>query len=398
MSRHACAAGLGLTLALLLVGGCGSGSGGDDGDGGAQHDGTAHGDGLPGDGGPPGDTGPTGDGGGDDGPPAPAKPRFVGRFESSDGGPIFALSGSMVETRFTGSGLTMRLDDSSDPSASNRYTVVVDQGTPTVIPANTSTQQYVLAQGLGADDHVVVVWKNTEWFEGDAQLLGIDLAAGGAFLPTPAPARRLEFVGDSITCGYGDLGADQNCPFTPATESHYLTYAGLTARALGADQITVCQSGIGMYRDNGGDTNNTMAALYPLSHAYGPTWDFGLYVPHAVVINLGTNDFAQGTPDEAAFKNAYRTFLTYVRGKYATATIILAAGPMLGGSELTTLRTWLDALVTERAGAGDSRFAVVEFATQDGTLGYGCDWHPSAAEHDAMADVLIPALQSRLGW
>lgn len=121
-------------------------------------------------------------------------------------------------------------------------------------------------------------------------------------------------------------------------------------------------------------------------------------MPHAVVINLGTNDFAQWTPDEAAFKNAYRGFLAYVRGKYANAWLVLAVGPMLGGAEYTTLRTWLNALVAERAGAGDSRAAVIEFPTQDGTLGYGCDWHPSAAEHDAMADLLVPLLQTKLGW
>jgi lysophospholipase L1-like esterase len=395
MSRHAYAAGFGLFLVLLLVGACGGNGGANDGDGGTGQDGTTHGDGAPQvDGGPPGDTGPTPDGGGEDGPPAPSAPRFVGRFEGTDAGPVFAYSGSYVETRFNGTGLTLRLDDSGNQ---NRYTVVVD-GTATVLSADPAVQQYVLAQGLTAGPHQVFVWKNTEWYEGDAQFLGIDLAAGGSFLPTPAPGRRLEFIGDSITCGYGDLGSDQNCNFSVDTESHYFSYAGLAARALGADQITVCQSGIGVYRDYGGDTTNTMSVIYPLSRAYGPAWDFGLYVPHAVLVNLGTNDFAQGTPDETAFKSAYRDLLSYIRGKYPTALILCAVGPMLGGSEFTTLRTWLNALVAERTGAGDANFAVVEFPTQDGSLGYGCDWHPSAAEHDAMADVLVPILANRLGW
>jgi lysophospholipase L1-like esterase len=398
MSRLAHAAGSALTLALLLAAGCGGSGGTDHGDG-SQHDGATPGDALPGDGGQPGDTGPLPDGTVPaDGPPAPSAPRFVGRFESTDGGPIFSFSGSMIETRFAGTGLTLRIDDSSSTGWSNQYTVVVDDGTPTILAVNSSSQQYVLAQGLAAGDHRVVVWKNTEWYEGDAQLLGIDLAAGGAFLPTPAAARRLEFVGDSITCGYGDLGGDQYCNFSPDTESHYLTYAGLTARALGADQVTVCQSGIGAYRDYDGNTSNTMGVLYPLSGGEGAAWDFGRYTPHAVLINLGTNDFATGTPNATAFKSAYLDLVVTIRGKYPNATILLAAGPMLGGSELTTLKGWLADLVTQRATAGDTALAVVEFPTQDGSLGYGCDWHPSADEHEAMATILTGVLRTRLGW
>ena len=60
----------------------------------------------------------------------------------------------------------------------------------------------------------------------------------GALMDPPAGAGRLiEVIGDSITCGYGNLGtlADADC-FT--TESHWDTYGAVAARALGAEVST----------------------------------------------------------------------------------------------------------------------------------------------------------------
>jgi hypothetical protein len=48
--------------------------------------------------------------------------------------------------------------------------------------------------------------------------------------------------------------------------------------------------------------------------------------------------------------------------------------------------------------AGDARISSLEFPIQDGSLGYGCDWHPSRATNRAMADRLVAELRGRLGW
>lgn len=75
-----------------------------------------------------------------------------------------------------------------------------------------------------------------------AQFFGFRCA--GRFLTPPeGPARRIEVIGDSITCGYGVDGADQYCPFSAATENHYRTYAAIAARDLGADLATLAWSG-----------------------------------------------------------------------------------------------------------------------------------------------------------
>jgi len=40
----------------------------------------------------------------------------------------------------------------------------------------------------------------------------------------------------------------------------------------------------------------------------------------------------------------------------------------------------------------------VEFPQQDGSTGYGEDWHPSIATHQLMAERLTAEIKNKLGW
>jgi lysophospholipase L1-like esterase len=363
-------------------------------------DGGVPGDAVPGtDGTPPDGTVATDGQGQEDAPPALAQPRLIGRFDTSDpSGAVFGWSGSAIEARFSGTGITLRMSDPSSTSDSNRYSIVIDDGTPEFVEINSSRQSWALASGLADTPHKVVVWRDTEWSGGEANFLGFDLEAGGQYLPTPALNRRIEVIGDSITCGYGDIGAGPNCPYKKNTQQHYETYEAVAARSLEADLITICVSGIGIYQGYGGDTSFIMPPMYPrtLPNRDTPAWSFSSWVPHAVVINLGTNDWSTGSLAESNFKTPYRAFLDTIRGHYPDAWLFLAVGPMLGGTNYGTTRDWLTQLIAERA--GETRMSVVEFGTQDGSLGLGCDWHPSVGEHAYMAGILEDLIRQKLGW
>lgn len=81
---------------------------------------------------------------------------------------------------------------------------------------------------------------------------GLYVDEGKELAPAPVlPRRRIEFIGNSITCGYGIESEDRDAPFTYNTENHYYTYAALTARALQAQHLVVARSGIGVYRNYG---------------------------------------------------------------------------------------------------------------------------------------------------
>jgi hypothetical protein len=54
------------------------------------------------------------------------------------------------------------------------------------------------------------LWRRTEANNyAPSQFFGLDFG-GGTLLPMPAPAHKIEVIGDSITCGYGNEGATES--------------------------------------------------------------------------------------------------------------------------------------------------------------------------------------------
>ncbi|MGC4094479.1 MAG: SGNH/GDSL hydrolase family protein [Polyangiaceae bacterium] len=319
--------------------------------------------------------------------------RFVGRVDRSDpAGARFAWSGSGFVARFQGSSVSVKL-------SAGQFTVLVDGAEKPKLVADGNMTE--LASGLAPGEHTVEVYRRTEANQGESQLLGIDFGSGKALPPSPAPARRLEIVGDSITCGYGNEGPNRDCHFSPDTENHYLSYAALTARALGAELHTIAWSGKGVVCNYG---DGASSCVDPLPTYYERTlparadsrWDFSQWQAQAVVVNLGTNDFStQEDPTPAEFEAAYKALLARIRTNYPEATILLTNGPMLGGADLTLVRTSLQNIVTS---LNDPKIKAFELAPTAEADGWGCDWHPSLATHRKMADQLTAVLKTALAW
>ncbi|HNY30349.1 MAG TPA: hypothetical protein PKO15_05625, partial [Fibrobacteria bacterium] len=59
----------------------------------------------------------------------------------------------------------------------------------------------------------------------------------------PGTDRRIEFYGNSITCGYGILDSVASHSFKVQTEHEGLTYAAQAADSVGAERHTICWSG-----------------------------------------------------------------------------------------------------------------------------------------------------------
>jgi len=281
-------------------------------------------------------------------------------------------------------------------SGSNVFEVVID-GKHTVLTLDAGTKKYALGTGLAAGAHDLLLYRRTEASFNETTFNGFDLASS-AYLPVNLPTRRLEVIGDSMSAGYGNEGT-LPCVFTAATENHYLTYEAIAARAVNAELYTEAWSGIGMLRNYEGGTTNVMPDRYPrtLPDRATSTWDFTKFIPNAVVINLGTNDFAQGDPG-APFQAAYTKFVTDLRGHYPAARFFLALGSMLSGESYTKAGTYLKAVIAERAAAGDKNLTLLEFGSQDSADGLGCDYHPSLKTHQKMADKLTAALKADLAW
>lgn len=379
-----------LSFTALLAIGCGSSAADDVApteDGGAGGDAIATGDGNA------DSTADTSDGANDSsmddafdaGPPAV---RFVGRFDTSDAaGPKFEWSGSQIIARFSGTGVRVKLQAGSNV----QLAVIIDGGTPTVLKPMSGTTTYTLASGLAAGTHEVTLWRRSEAFFGEAQFLGFEFDGGMLLPPSPPPAHKIEIIGDSITCGYGNEGAGPSCMFTADTENNYLAYDGVAARQLGADLVAPCWSGIGMYRNYDGATTGTMPEKYPLTEpTLSKPWDFTKWIPDVVVINLGTNDFAKGDPG-MAYQTAYLAFVRDLRKHYPSAWIF-AVEPVDGSAK------YIDAVISTLAGEGDKKITSFVFAPRDAADGWGCDYHPSVATDAKMGKQLADAIKAKVGW
>ncbi|MBP5455883.1 MAG: hypothetical protein J6Y37_05240 [Paludibacteraceae bacterium] len=216
--------------------------------------------------------------------------------------------------------------------------------------------------------------------------------------------RRLEFIGNSITCGYGVDAANENCTFEDSTSNFAKSYAFLTAQAFNAEMMVVARSGIGVYRnydDKPEGSVRPMPVVYRnvLISEAETRWDFASYQPDLLIVNLGTNDLSTPGFRMELVDSAYRNFLDEVREHYPDTKILLLTGCMLHPTPvLDEFKARLDTIVAERKRKGDERLFRLDFEPQDGSLGYAADWHPSQRQQQNMADTLIPFVSSIMGW
>jgi lysophospholipase L1-like esterase len=266
-------------------------------------------------------------------------------------------------------------------------------------------QTVTLATGLDPGDHVIELYRETEGTYGASTFSGF---AEGTLTGAPASSgRRVEVVGDSISAGYGNLGVEPHpdwvanpaCHWSAENSSWFQTYAAVAGHALGAEVSTVARSGWGMSRDRDGDAAGVLPSVYEYAVGTQDSTPWGFEPPASVVvINLGTNDINLGDPG-TAFETAYVDFLQHVRSRYPDAWVFATIGSMLGGADLDVINAHLANVV---ATLGDDRVVTFDLGTQDlgenGEIPTGCDWHPSAADHARMAEILRARLQTHLGW
>jgi len=342
---------------------------------------------------------------------APSQTPFVnvtGRADWRDpAGPRFAWPATEIQATFTGTGIDVRLGD----TGTNFFAVRIDDGTPTSVATARGTARYTLASTLTPGRHTVALTKRTESNVGVVQFLGF-LPHDGVLVkderPSPDSPRRIEFIGDSVTCGYGNLGTDPEQHFSSDAEDETLAYGALTAAQLGAEHTAIAYSGIGMYRNYSGSTLEPMPLrfLRTLADDRTSVWTFSTPAPDVVVVALGGNDFATGDPG-SAFTDAYVEFVRRLRTLYPRAFVVCALSPLLsdahpvGALHRTKAKAYLRAAVQKiRSDHSENRERVsyFEFSELQPSEGFGSDHHPSAASHRRMAGELVTFLRATLKW
>jgi lysophospholipase L1-like esterase len=312
----------------------------------------------------------------------------------------FNFPGTQIIAAFEGTSLKMMARPES-----GYFMVQIDNAEPFKVGFNAKRDSVVtVATALPAGIHSFKAMYAIEGLFRHPEFHGLILDEGCSLVEAPAlPERKIEFIGNSITCGYGVESITKEDPFEDETENHFYTYATLTAKALGAQHTAIARSGIGVYRNYdgpkaGNKENMPWQYEYTLFNDHSERWDFSRYQPQLVCINLGTNDLSTPNFDIKLYEKAYRAFLKTVRGHYPNAKIVLVTGPMLGEKESSQQRKVLDGIRKDFNDNGDKEIYRFDFTFQTGDLMYGASWHPSFWQHQKMAGELIAFLRPLMGW
>ena len=228
---------------------------------------------------------------------------------------------------------------------------------------------------------------------------------GAVIAPTDEKPLKIEFIGDSITCGYGVDDSNLQSEFSCEAENAMKSYAYIAADLLGADYSLFSYSGYGIISGYSGDgVRNTRELLPPYYESCGFSyssvngtklkdipWDFSAFVPDIIVLNLGTNDNSFCAFHNEAyreFEDSYLAFLKVVRRCNPNAHIICSLGIML-----TEPLPYIENAVKR---LGDSNVSVFRYTMQNGLLGFGSNWHPSEDTQRRAGEELAEYIKSIL--
>lgn len=337
--------------------------------------------------------------------------RPIGRSIFRDGVRYLSWSCSAVEFVFTGTEVCAEIwtdwvRDEPWKTMFQPYAAVFVNGEMSCrFAVKAGTKSYTIYK---SDTPKTVTIRIVKLSESAFSKIGIaGLSADGELRPTKQPARKMEFIGDSITCGFGIEGKSADERFSTRTENPCKTYAALTAEHFGAEYDLISWSSIGVYSSSCPEDADKPADGWIMPMLYDYTdigidnilgsepvlWDFNSFVPDVIVINLGTNDssFTKDIPERTAdFKKAYAEFLRHIREKNPGSYIICTLG-MMGGALGGKLFPAVDEAVRE---INDEKIFSLELDEQLAADGTGCENHPNTVTHRKAAQKLIKKIES----
>ena len=322
--------------------------------------------------------------------------KMVGRYHLNTGFSAYAFSnsGAGISFAFKGTSLEVKLASSAYNESNYTYAAVyIDDREPIAIKV-TKSGWYTVAEDLEPEMlHNVRILKRSESNCGILVIETIKISEGGElYTAKPYPTdRKIQVLGDSITCGYGNLynGGTYSC-YTDVEDGTY-TYATILGERYGAELDTVCISGIGL-----GTPDNEPWPILPAykqqDNASYSDFDFTSFVPDVIIVALGTNDDAQGaTHDEV--KTAGTELIEFIRSKYPDAHIIWSYGIMSRGS-----MNAIDELIKSQQAKGDTKLHFLPTQADEANEGIGLYGHPNKKTHERMANEIGALIEQLTGW
>ncbi|KAI9906955.1 hypothetical protein PsorP6_003527 [Peronosclerospora sorghi] len=231
--------------------------------------------------------------------------------------------------------------------------------------------------------------------------------------PEPQSVRKMEFIGDSDTCGFGNEGKASSSKnlfgMKGRMENVYNGYACVTARMFGAEAHVLAWSGKGVH-SNSADWGPNMPTLWKNTLASRPgDWDMSSWIPDVVVINLGINDLSPPASAETDIITGYATFLLEVRSYRPDAHIfcVVYDDGCISSEDSETNRKFVSLQLQEiikvaisKVNKHDDKMHYTFIKVEEG-LGkedYASMMHYAVSGHVKIAKVLAEEIAMQIGW
>ncbi len=348
------------------------------------------------------------------------KVKVTGRTLFAEGVRYLGYSGSSASFTFVGKKAVAEIWSDADAwgeELKGRIAVYVNNGEEPVkrICLDKPEGIYTLYESDTEEQVTVKIMKYSEAAFGKCGIRYIEIDTDKLCPPPTACERKMEIIGDSITCGYGVEAENELQPFHTATENPTKSYSLLTAKDLGAEVNLVSWSGNGIVSGYVEETATEPSDKWLMPEVYRYTdisgseklfgedesrwekWDFSRFVPDIILINLGTND-CSWCKDIQERKNDYRDryveFLKYIRENNPGAEILC----MLGTMDQRVLKELEEAVKIFKTTQKDEKVHFLSLPPQNPEDGYGADWHPCEFTQKRTAELVVREIKSIMNW
>lgn len=334
--------------------------------------------------------------------------RHLGRTVFQDGVCWASMSGSGVEFDCMGEYVkfTLLCEDAESLRNNHRPRIAVFADGELVIDTvlNSSSETFTVDLEEYSFNAVIKIIKLSESMYSSFGVGEIETYGKRDIKPTQKKELSIEFIGDSLTAGFGVDETRTNADFSTATEDFTKTYAYLTAKELDANYSAVAFSGYGVlsgYTKSHLNSEDTIFSVYEKAitnkkfemQAALDTW-YGEESNDIVVINLGTNDASYCVNGERrkAFTEKYEELLSLVRKYNSDAFIICALGDV-NNSMYPYIK---QAVENFRQRESDLKITCTVLNYNMAENGSVIQGHPSFAAHQAAAAELTALIENIL--
>jgi lysophospholipase L1-like esterase len=255
-----------------------------------------------------------------------------------------------------------------------------------------TAKQYIIFSCNSEETHTITIRKMTENPKGKLSISRFYTDGIIEKIEEGTKKLSIEFIGDSITCGFGNLSCEKDRLFYSADENGWLSHAAVAARKLEAEFSIISYSGISITKGIGNMEwyCSSMPELYPytdrlIEEHYGKQasyeeWDFNQSKPDVIVLNLGTNDATvidfngDNIRGIQKFEEDYYQFLRMIREKNGPEPWIICTLGSMDYYLYDNILKVAELFATENK---DTRIRCFKYGRIRITDGYGACGHPN---------------------